>query len=70
MTQEELARLTPEERQRLAAAEQAALELLNRRLKEGRYSPRRHQRFALFVFFAVAALGLLVFGVVWLFTRF
>jgi hypothetical protein len=69
MTQEELARLSPEERQRLEAAEQVALDILNRRLREGRSVPRRHMRFALFVFFAVGAIGLFVFGIAWLLTR-
>lgn len=69
MTQEELDRLTPEERARLAAAEQEALSILKRQLNEGRRSPRRHQRYALVVFVAVAILGFVVFGIAWLVSR-
>lgn len=62
--------MSPEERQRLEAAEQVALDILNRRMREGRYFPRRHMRFALFVFFAVGVIGLFLLGIVWLLTRF
>ncbi len=70
MTEEELARLTPEERARLAAAEQEALSILKRQLNEGRREPRRHQRFALAVFVFVAVLALVLMGIAWLVTRF
>ena len=66
MTQEELARLTPEERERLARAEQEALALLNRRMSEGRRFPRRHMRFAFFVIAAIFGLYLFVMLVWWL----
>ena len=67
MTQEELDKLTPEERARLEAAEQEALRVLHARMREGRYYPRRHMRFAVIVlmvmgllFFAVLGIGYLV----------
>jgi hypothetical protein len=59
LTQEELDKLTPEERERLAQAEQEALRRFYNRMNEGRRTPRRHERFALFVLFGVLALGLL-----------
>jgi hypothetical protein len=59
MTEEQRANLTPEERERLERAEQEALEILNRKMREGRWYPRRHMRFAFFVILGLfAALGL------------
>ena len=66
MTQEELDRLTPEEKGRLEAAEQEALKVLSRQMREGRWYPRRHMRFAFFVLFGLGAIYFLVLGVVWL----
>ena len=66
VTQEELDRMTPEVRERLARAEQAALDMLNRRMREGRWYPRRHMRFAYFVIFAIFALGFVGALVAWL----
>ena len=56
-----MARLTQEE------AEQEALRLLNRSMREGRYFPRRHQRFALFVVLPLFMLFIAL--VIWLFGR-
>lgn len=61
MEQEEL---TPEQQERLQAAEQEALRIMNRTMSEGRRTPRRHMRFAVLVI----AAGLLVFGIAWLVT--
>jgi len=58
VTQEELARLTPEERERLERAEQEALRILNRKMREGRWYPRRRMRFAFYVIAAIFGLGL------------
>lgn len=66
MTQEDLDRLTPEQRERLERAEQAALDMLNRRMREGRWYPRRHMRFALLVVRAFFALYFVVLLVAWL----
>jgi hypothetical protein len=66
VTQEELDRLTPEERERLARAEQAALDMFNRRMREGRWYPRRHMRFAFFVIAAIFAVGFVVMLIGWL----
>lgn len=60
MTEEQRANLTPEERQRLDRAEQVALEMLNRRLREDRRYPRRHMRFVAFVIFGLVGLAFLV----------
>jgi hypothetical protein len=66
VTQEELDRLTPEERERLERAEQEALAILNRRMREGRWYPRRHMRFAFFVIAAIFALFFLALLIGWL----
>ena len=41
--------MTQDERERMAAAEREALEMLRRKMSEGRWYPRRHMQFALFV---------------------
>ena len=56
MTQEQRAALTPEQRERLEAGEAKALEMLNRKMREDRWYPRRHMRFALMVILALFAL--------------
>ena len=63
MTQEEIDRLTPEERARLDAAEQEALRRFYNRMNEGRRTPRRHERLAFFVLFAISALFFAVLGI-------
>ena len=60
MTEEQRAKLTPEERQSLEAAEQEALKMLSRQLREGRRSPRRHQQFVLLVVILLTAIAALV----------
>ncbi|MDQ2986303.1 MAG: hypothetical protein M3R13_06225 [Armatimonadota bacterium] len=60
MTEEQRANLTPEQRERLAAAEANALEMLNRKMREDRWFPRRHQRFVVFVIIGSMVLFLLV----------
>ena len=70
MTQEELEKLTPEERERLEAAEQEALKILKSRMSEGRWYPRRHMQLSclivlpimLVLIFLIIAFGPLVFG--------
>jgi hypothetical protein len=62
MTEEQRANLTPKERQRLDAAEATALEMLSRKMREGRRTPRRHQRFLAFVILGLFTL----FFIVWL----
>lgn len=70
MTEEERAKLTPEERERLDAAEAKALDMLNRKMREDRWYPRRHQRFVVFVIFGLFAVACLVGLVVDLVRRF
>ena len=53
MTQEELEKLTPEERARLDEAEQKALHLLWYRMNEGA-RPRRHKQLACLVVLPIA----------------
>lgn len=70
MTQEEIDKLSPEERVRLEAAEQEALRMLKRRMSEGRWYPRRHMRFAFLVLFLLCLLFFAVLGIGWLLTLF
>ena len=65
MTPEELAKLSPEERARLEAAEQKALRILKNRINEGA-RPQRHRRFVLVVFAYLVGAFLLIQLVVWL----
>ena len=53
MTQEELEKLTPEERARLEKAEQKALHLLRYQMNEGA-RPRRHKQLACLVVLPIA----------------
>jgi hypothetical protein len=62
MTEEQRTNLTLEERQRLETAEATALEMLCRKMREGRRTPRRHQQLVAFVVFALFAL----FFIAWL----
>ena len=48
MTQEELEKLTPEERARLEEAEQKALRILKYQMNEGA-RPRRHKQLAILI---------------------
>ena len=57
MTEEQMAKLSPEERERLEAAEQEALRMLSQHMREGRRTPRRHQQFVFFVIFILVAIG-------------
>ena len=68
MTQEELDRLSPEERARLAEAEREALRFLMRTVGDGA-RPQRHRRFALVVLVGVVVLFALFLGIAWLVTR-
>ena len=68
MTQEELDRLSPEERARLAEAEREALRFLMRTVGDGA-RPQRHRRFELVVLAGIAAAVALFFGIVWVVTR-
>ena len=65
MTPEELAKLTPEERARLEAAEQKAQRILKNRINEGA-RPQRHIRLLLVVFAWIFGASLVVQFVVWL----
>jgi hypothetical protein len=63
MTEEELKALTPEERQRMAGAEQEALQMFYRNINEGRWYPRKTARFAcLVVAPALVALVAVIYG--------
>ena len=67
MTEEERVSLSPKERERLEAAEHDALKMLSYRMREGRRSPRRHQRFvflAIFGILALVAVAALLAGVI------
>lgn len=52
--------MTDEEKARMAAAEDEALKILNRRISEGRWYPRRHQRLAFIVILGVLVVFLAV----------
>ena len=65
MTPEELAKLTPEQRERLEAAEQKALRILKNRINEGP-RPQRHRRLVLVIFAWLVGASLVVQAVVWL----
>ena len=67
MTQEELEKLTPEERARLEKAEQKALHLLRYRMNEGA-RPRRHKQLACLVVLPIAliAIALIIAIVSWI----
>jgi hypothetical protein len=69
MTDEDLKKMTPEERQRLADAEQQALQAFYRNIKEGRRYPRQTQRFALLIILPVALviIALIMLLTEWLF---
>jgi hypothetical protein len=68
VTQEELDRLSPQERARLAEAEREALRFLMRTVGDGA-RPQRHRRFALVVLVGIAAVFALCLGIAWLVTR-
>jgi hypothetical protein len=68
VTKEELERLSPEERARLAEAEREALRFLMRTVGDGA-RPQRHRWFALVVLVGIAAVFALCFVVVWLVAR-
>ncbi|MCO5296965.1 MAG: hypothetical protein M9921_08915 [Fimbriimonadaceae bacterium] len=63
MDHDALRQLTPEERERLDAAENEALQMLSRQMREGRWYPRRHMRVALVALVVLAGLILLVVSV-------
>ena len=65
MTPEELAKLSPEERARLEAAQQKALRILKNRINEGA-RPQRHRRFVLVVFAYLVGACLLIQLVAWI----
>jgi t-SNARE complex subunit (syntaxin) len=57
--------MTDEELERQSAVEQEALKMLNIALKEGRRTPRRHQRFALAIVLPIFVVVLLL--LIWIF---
>lgn len=63
----DLEKLNPEQQARLALVEQEALALLNRKMREGRATPRRHMRVAFIVLLGGLALVLLLYSVISLF---
>ena len=63
MTQEELEKLSPEERARLAEAERKALNLLRYQMNEGA-RPRRHKQLACLVVLPLAIIAIFVIIVI------
>ena len=59
MAEDPLANLSPEEQERLDRAEAHALYLLRRKMREGRWYPRRHQQLAFLLLFGLAAMAVL-----------
>ncbi|HXH60233.1 MAG TPA: hypothetical protein VNI20_02620 [Fimbriimonadaceae bacterium] len=66
MAPDDLENLTPEQRERLEKAEQAALDILKTKMHDGGWYPRRHMLVAFYVLFGIAALYFVILGVGWL----